>query len=251
MLLTRSKWGSEQPDGVAGQPGHAGQCHPAGGLGQGTAHTPLPVTLASQCHVPCTLFSGLRPGTGNAQGLSPLHWEVGLEPMPLCVGPQGPVMCTESSHHWPRTLPKGPLAARVGSDAQEDTTVPIASGCTCSLRVQMSTMRVIWALDGTRAGPWWGPRAPRVHIQRTYVLGVPGPVAQWRLDLEGDVGHKDGQQHQGADNLPGHPPVEAGPPPCHPCDVITEPATETWGSGPPLSLSPPFQPAASPSVTNT
>lgn len=85
---------------------------------------------------------------------------------------------------------------------------------------------VLWALEGSREG------IPAPH-QGTYILGVPGLVAQRRPGQEDSIGRKDGQQQQGADSLPGHPPVKARPPPCHPRYVITEPGTEMPGLGRP------------------
>lgn len=67
--------------------------------------------------------------------------------------------------------------------------------------------------------------------RRTYVLGVPGPVAQRCPGQDSNVGHKNAQQQQWADRLPGHPPEETRPPPSHAGYVITEPGTETLGSG--------------------
>lgn len=81
---------------------------------------------------------------------------------------------------------------------------------------------------GGQAGSWAPGPAP---TQRTYVLGVPGLVAWRRAGQEGNIGHEDGQQQQGAHDLPGRPPVEARPPPGHPGYVITEPATGTPSSG--------------------
>lgn len=125
---------------------------------------------------------------------------------------------------------------------------------TWSVRVQMSTMRVIWVLDSTRARPGQAQsrsQGPWVPIQRTYVLGVPGPIAQRCPGQEGNVSHNDGEQQQGADDLPGYPPVEARPPPGHPCYVITEPARDIGLGSPtgPTYTSPPAQPAVSSSIT--
>ena len=84
------------------------------------------------------------------------------------------------------------------------------------------------------------PGGHRGHppTQRTYVSGVPGLVVRWRAGQEGNIGQEDGQQQQGAHDLPGCPPVEAGPPPGHPGYVVAEPAAEPGLSPHPLGRQP-------------
>ena len=96
----------------------------------------------------------------------------------------------------------------------------------------MSTVTVLWVWRALGGGVRLGSGAlGRPPTQRTYVLGVPGLVGRWRAGQEGNVGHEDGQQQQGAHDLPGRPPVEARPRPSHPGYVITEPAAEAPSSG--------------------
>lgn len=63
-------------------------------------------------------------------------------------------------------------------------------------------------------------------MRRTYVLGVPGFVAGRSLGQKDDVGQEDAEQQQRAHHPPRHLPVEPGPPPSHPLNVITEPAED-------------------------
>lgn len=67
-------------------------------------------------------------------------------------------------------------------------------------------------------------------VGRTYILGVPGLVAGRCLDQKDNVGQEDAEEQHRAHHLPCHLPVEAGPPPNHPLNVITEPAEDN-GSG--------------------
>lgn len=63
-------------------------------------------------------------------------------------------------------------------------------------------------------------------MRRTYILGVPGFVAGRSLGQKDDVGQEDAEQQQRAHHPPRHLPVEPGPPPSHPLNVITEPAED-------------------------
>lgn len=148
-----------------------------------------------------------------------------------CSGPHSTDQALAHSHPDPISDPSGhsgmpqkahPVHIPGFSVCQAEVTVP-----PCHWDVNVHRMGH-WALDGTmeaRPSPR-GPRTPQVPAGRTYVFGVPGPVAQWLLGQEGDVSHEDGQQQQGTDHPPGQPPVGAGPPPGHPCNVIAEPAPD-------------------------
>jgi hypothetical protein len=70
-------------------------------------------------------------------------------------------------------------------------------------------------------------RNPHSTVRRTYILGVPGLVTGRCLDQKDNVGQEDSKQQHRAHNPPCHLPVEAGPPPSHPFNVITEPAEDT------------------------
>ena len=70
-------------------------------------------------------------------------------------------------------------------------------------------------------------RVPGIPIGRTYILGVPGPIAHRCPGHDDHVSCEDRQQQEGTHDLPGRPPVETRPPPRHPCYVVTEPARDS------------------------
>jgi hypothetical protein len=176
--------------------------------------------------------------------LTPAHRKDGMKFISLSGGFVGHVRAPESGHHWAhstvhslRPLLQVAWGYRVGSDPTRDTGVPVASSfrraiclhpqlakARCCVRHECPCVGHLSPKCLSEGKQSAGAQGSHTPIQRTYILGIPGLVAGRPLGQEDDVGQEDAEEQQGTHYPPCQPPVEVGPSPCHPLNVVTEPA---------------------------